>query len=193
MPRVKLFNENDVLEKAMNLFWKKGYYATSVQDLVNHLGINRASLYDTFGGKKDLFDKVFLLYRESNSAGLERFLNTQDDIKVGFRKLFIKAIEESKSDIHNKGCFVVNTTIEFIPNDSEMVQVLEDNKAKFEKIFYDYLLLGVQKKQISKSKNLKVIASLFYTFSAGLKITTKVNFNKNHFFESVDELLTVLD
>jgi TetR/AcrR family transcriptional repressor of nem operon len=124
MPRVKLFNENDVLEKAMNLFWKKGYDATSIQDLVNHLGINRASLYDTFEGKKELFAKVFLLYRETNSNGLKQFLSSQDDIKLGFSKLFIQVIEQSKSDIHNKECFVVNTTIEFIPNDFEMIQVL---------------------------------------------------------------------
>ena len=50
------FNEDEVLIKAMELFWNKGYHATSIQDLVSNLGINRASLYDTFGGKKELFD-----------------------------------------------------------------------------------------------------------------------------------------
>jgi TetR/AcrR family transcriptional repressor of nem operon len=58
MPRVKLFDENEVLNKAMNLFWKQGYSATSIQDLVSHLGINRASLYDTYGDKEKL-SKVF--------------------------------------------------------------------------------------------------------------------------------------
>ncbi|WP_460601774.1 helix-turn-helix domain-containing protein, partial [Flexivirga lutea] len=47
MPRVKSFDEKEVLAKAMCLFWKQGYSATSVQDLVSQLGINRASLYDT--------------------------------------------------------------------------------------------------------------------------------------------------
>ena len=51
MPRVKLFDENEILKKSMELFWKKGYSATSVQDMVNHLGINRGSMYDTFGDK----------------------------------------------------------------------------------------------------------------------------------------------
>ena len=54
MPRVKQFNEDEVLNKAMELFWKKGYNATSMQDIVDYLGINRASLYSTFGGKKNL-------------------------------------------------------------------------------------------------------------------------------------------
>ncbi|MEM6816141.1 MAG: helix-turn-helix domain-containing protein, partial [Bacteroidota bacterium] len=44
MPRVKLFDEYEVLDKAVNLFWRKGYYATSIQDLVDYLGVNRASL-----------------------------------------------------------------------------------------------------------------------------------------------------
>ena len=44
MPRTKQFNEEEVLNKAMELFWEKGFHATSIQDLVSHLGINRASL-----------------------------------------------------------------------------------------------------------------------------------------------------
>ncbi len=49
MPRVKLFNDQEVLTKAMNLFWKQGYSATSIKNLTSHLGMDRASLYDTFG------------------------------------------------------------------------------------------------------------------------------------------------
>jgi len=193
MPRVKLFDKNEVLTRAMDLFWTKGYYATSIQDLVNHLGINRASIYDTFGSKKELFDRVFQIYRETNAKQLKQFLDSQEDIKTGFKKLFIQAIDQSRTDNNRKGCFVVNTTIEFIPNDSEMIEVLQNNKTKFEKIFHDYLLSGVSKKQISKKKNLKVIASLLYTFYNGLRVVTKVNFNKKQFSESFEELLTVLD
>ncbi|WP_244210855.1 TetR/AcrR family transcriptional regulator [Tenacibaculum singaporense] len=58
MPRVKSFNEEEVLTKAMCLFWKQGYSATFFQDLVYHLGINRASLYDTFGDKKELSNSI---------------------------------------------------------------------------------------------------------------------------------------
>ena len=77
MPRTKAFDEQEVLEKAMELFWKKGYYATSIQDLVNHLGINRASLYDTFGGKKKLFLHTFSHYRTVNTQGVKDFLEGQ--------------------------------------------------------------------------------------------------------------------
>ena len=55
MARTKCFNRDEALEKAMQAFWAKGYEATSVQDLVDCMGINRGSLYDTFGDKHQLF------------------------------------------------------------------------------------------------------------------------------------------
>ena len=87
MPRVKLFDEKEVLTKAMDLFWKQGYAATSIQDLVAYLGINRASMYDTFGGKEALFSMAFEQYIEKVHTKLYNFFATQPNIKVGFRTL----------------------------------------------------------------------------------------------------------
>ncbi|MDF1696713.1 MAG: helix-turn-helix domain containing protein [Saprospiraceae bacterium] len=94
MPRVKLFDKDEVLEKAMHLFWERGYHATSIQDLVNHLGINRASLYDTFGGKQALFDSAFKHYRMTNTKAIKKFLHAEQDVKKGMRKLFLLALEQ---------------------------------------------------------------------------------------------------
>lgn len=55
MGRSREFDENVVLQKAMELFWKQGYEKTSLNDLVEHMGIHRRSLYDTFGDKHTLF------------------------------------------------------------------------------------------------------------------------------------------
>ncbi len=64
MPRVKEFDPDQALDRAMELFWRKGYEATSVQDLVEHMGINRFSLYDTFGSKHELFMAALDRYSE---------------------------------------------------------------------------------------------------------------------------------
>ena len=58
MGRTKQFDHRTALDQAMELFWARGYHATSIQDLVDHLGVNRQSLYDTFGGKDELFKAV---------------------------------------------------------------------------------------------------------------------------------------
>ena len=193
MPRVKLFDEKEVLEKAMNLFWKKGYYATSIQDLVNYLGINRASLYDTYGGKKKLFEKAFSHYRTINTNTMKNFLDSQDDVRTGLKNLFEMAIQESISDKEHKGCFVVNSTIEFIPNEKDFALLISENKKEFEKIFYNYLSLGVKRNQISASKDLRSIATLLFTYFNGLRVVTKIDFDVSVFSKSVDSLLSVLD
>ena len=62
MTRSKEFVESEVLLKAMHLFWEKGYEKSSLQDLVQHMGVHRRSMYDTFGDKHSLFMKTLELY-----------------------------------------------------------------------------------------------------------------------------------
>lgn len=193
MPRVKLFDENAVLDKAMHLFWKQGYSATSIQDLVTHLGINRASIYDTFGDKKKLFLKAFENYRKTNSDGIIRFFENQNNVKDGFRQLFEMAIDESVRDKDRKGCFVVNTTTELIPGDEIIFSILEKNRKTFETIFLNYLKAGEIKGQFKKGKNLAAIATLLFTIYNGLKVVSKVNSNKKELINSVNQVLLLLD
>lgn len=192
MPRVKLFNENEVLTKAMNLFWKQGYSATSVQDLVSHLGINRASLYDTFGDKEQLFKKSFALYRKLNIEGLIQFFESRPNVKDGFSELFDIAIRESILDKEAKGCFVVNTTTELIPNDESLIKVIEQNKRDFENIFYEYLKKGKDKGQLKTSQDLKSLASLFFMLYTGIKVVSKISPQKQELKSSIDLALTLL-
>lgn len=193
MPRVKLFDENEVLAKAMNLFWKKGYAATSVQDLINHLGINRASLYDTFGDKEQLFKKSFELYRKNNIEGLKQFFDSQKNVRKGFERLFENAIEEAVNDQDRKGCFVVNTTTELVPNDDSIEVILENNKSDFENMFFEYLQKGKEAGQIKTDKDLKSIAALFYTLYNGLRVVSKVQPNAKNLTDTINIALSVLD
>jgi TetR/AcrR family transcriptional regulator, transcriptional repressor for nem operon len=192
MPKVKLFNEDEVLEKAMELFWKKGYHATSIQDLVTHLGLSRSSIYDTYGGKKELFNKSFLLYRTSNYNGLKVFFESQPTVVEGFKKMFTLAIQESQTDSDNKGCFVVNTTTELIPGDDDLVRVLDKNKADFEAFFYTALLSGEQSGEIPKGKDLKAIASLLFILYGGIRVVAKLTPNTKNLMASVEPVLSLL-
>jgi TetR/AcrR family transcriptional repressor of nem operon len=66
MARYKNFDKQETLEKAMDIFWQKGYHATSVQDLIDGLCINRASMYDTYGDKHQLFLDTLIEYKSRN-------------------------------------------------------------------------------------------------------------------------------
>ncbi|MFI0431202.1 TetR/AcrR family transcriptional regulator [Mariniflexile sp. HMF6888] len=192
MPRVKTFDENEVLIKAMNLFWKQGYSATSVQDLVSHLGINRASLYDTFGDKEQLFKKSFALYRKSSIEGLIQFFKTRPNVKNGFSELFDIAIQEAILDKEAKGCFVVNTTTELIPNDESLIQVVEDNKRDIENLFYEYLKNGKDNGQLKTNQDLRSLSSLLFMLYNGIKVVSKINPQKKKLKGSIDLALSLL-
>ncbi len=193
MPRVKKFNEEETLNKAMCLFWRNGFHATSMQDLVNYLGINRASIYDTYGGKKELFERAFTHYRTSNRKQLQAFLESQENVKEGFRKLFEREISEATCDADRKGCFVVNVTTELVPNDEEMLKVIQENKTFMTNTFEDFLRKGVNSGEIAAAKNIQNIASLLHTFLNGLKIVSKTDSNEEELLTSVDTVLTLLD
>lgn len=193
MPRVKQFDKDEILEKAMTLFWKQGYTATSIQDLVTHLGVNRASIYDTFGDKETLFLKAFKHYRKSNAEGVIQFFESRTNVKEGFRQLFERTIEDSVNDRDNKGCFVVNTTTELIPGDETILNIIEENRQRFEAIFLDYLKSGEEKGQFQKGKDLPAMATLLFTLYNGLKVVSKVNSNKKELTNSIDQVLSLLD
>ena len=193
MPRNKLFDQQEVLTKAMNLFWKQGYSATSIQDLVTHLGINRASIYDTFGDKEKLFLKAFENYRKANTEGIIQFFDNQNNVKEGFRQLFEMAIEDSVNDQEKKGCFVVNTTTELIPGDEKILKIIAENRKTFEAIFLNYLKSGEVKCQFKKGKDLPAIATLLFTLYNGLKVVSKVNSNKKELSNSIYQVLSLLD
>jgi TetR/AcrR family transcriptional repressor of nem operon len=192
MPRVKKFDENEVLLKAMSLFWKQGYSATSVQDLVEHLGINRASLYDTFGDKEQLFQKSFEQYRRINIDSLSKFLAKHSNVKMGFRGLFEKAMDEALHDSERKGCFVVNTTTELIPGDENIEDILDRNKRDITGIFIDYLQKGKESGQIKGDKDINALAGLFYTVYNGLRVVSKVRPNKEELLATINLTMSLL-
>ena len=192
MPRVKLFDEKEVLTRAMNLFWKQGYSATSVQDLVSYLGINRASLYDTFGDKEKLFKKSFELYRKQSIDKICELFQNQSNVKEGFSVLFNNAVNESLLDKDRKGCFAVNNTTELVPNNESCLEILSSNRRNFENIFYEYLKMGQKKGQLVESKDLKSLASFLFVIYNGILVVSKIQTNKKELTDSVNLALSLL-
>ena len=177
----------------MHLFWKNGYAATSIQDLVNHLGINRASIYDTYGDKERLFFLAFQHYRKTNTEFLASFLAKEENVKQGFRKLFEMAIQAAITDDDKKGCFVVNTTTELIPGDHMACTVLKTNQETLETLFHNYLKEGASPGQFQPDKDLKAIAKLLYLLYNGLQVVSKVKQNKQELMASLDLAVDLLD
>ena len=106
MPRVKLFDEEEALKKAMELFWEKGYANTSLCDLTDHLGIGKGSFYATFGSKEALFAASLDLYKKASRDKISALLSSEPDIKIGLRKFLEFNLEELLKHPEGKGCFI---------------------------------------------------------------------------------------
>lgn len=193
MPRVKQFDEELVLKKAVSLFWQKGFNATSVQDLVDHLGINRASLYDTFGDKNQLFDKAFQSYRAQTLHNLTQFFAAQQSIKKGFESLLTRAVDDLLKDPTSKGCFVVNITTELATHDPKVHAILVENKLAIEQLFLDFLNKGVESGEISPDKPLAALANLLFVLYNGLNVVGKIQQNREQMIGAIQSALSILD
>ena len=161
--------------------------------MVSHLGINRASLYDTFGGKEELFNKAFAQYRSGSRNWLKSLFENANGVKAGFRKLFGEAIKESVEDPYRKGCFVVNTTTELIPGDATLLEILGENKSQLIALFSEYIQKGIKDAELSSTLDVEGTASMLFTFYNGLRVVAKVDPNPVKLQKMVDTALSVLD
>lgn len=193
MPRSKQFDKEKVLERAMHLFWEKGYHATSMQDLIDALEINRASLYDTFGSKKELFDLALSHYQDQNAKIIAGFLYYQTNVRQGIYLLFERMIEDALNNNSPRGCFTTNTSTELAAVDEKANKLVGGDKIAIEEIFTNYLQYGVNQSQISPYKDLKIISSYLYALQSGIKVVSKVQPNKEQLLKIVSTGLSVLD
>ncbi|MCB1144805.1 MAG: TetR/AcrR family transcriptional regulator [Leptospiraceae bacterium] len=193
MPRVKEFDSEQILEDAMKLFWKNGFHATSMDDLVNHLGINRSSLYNSFGGKKNIFLNGLKLYQDQNLQHLKSILESEASPKKGFKKLFESAIHSLSKDSDQKGCFLVNSSTELLPGDTEIKEFLIENKRKIEEIFTNYLKEGMKKKEIHKIKHPEELATFLFTLYNGIGVVSKLEITPDQSNFMIDKLLKIFE
>ncbi len=193
MARTKEFNKAEILEKAKQLFWKQGFHATSIQNLVDHLGINRASIYDTFGGKNELYEAAFLAYREENLTFMQQRLSKFDSVKKALKSLFREIIKIAIDDKDRKGCFVINCTTEYLPKHESILVELVSNKGAFQEIISKSLQEGKSKGEIDSKLNIKDTSAYLFSLLSGLQISAKVKSNKTELFKSIDMGMKVLD
>ena len=122
MVRTREFNPEEALDKAMNLFWERGYQHTSMEDLVQHTGVSRYGLYGTFGNKDDIYRKALMRYTEMMKDEMQRHLRQPNAGRKELEASFKFIGEFISSDAGQRGCMACNTANELAPHDPEMAE-----------------------------------------------------------------------
>jgi TetR/AcrR family transcriptional repressor of nem operon len=194
MARTKNFDTQIVLEKALKLFWEKGYHATSIEDLVQNLGINRASLYDTFGDKHQLFLQVLEKYRQDYAEMVIKIIAEDRPIREKLDNLLSGLIEANleKTSL-NKGCMMVNTTTELALQDPIIAEIVLENRQKVEEAFSIAFEIAQDKGEISNKHNSKALASFYFSIFNGLQVNVLIQLDKMAMENVKKVALSVLD
>ncbi|MFM9279489.1 TetR/AcrR family transcriptional regulator [Paenibacillus jiagnxiensis] len=172
MGRTKEFDHEQVLHKAMLVFWEKGYEATSIPDLVKAMGISRSSMYETFVDKETLYVQAFKHYKRVWEKK-RTLLRQATSVKEGVRQYFEMHIAGAYDEAYPKGCLVTNTIVSADSPHQEFHQLTRESLNELERIFYELLKKGQQSGEIGPDKDIKVLASLLLHLNHGINVMAR--------------------
>src|SRR5262245_918608 len=175
MPKQVLFNEQGSLQKAMELFWLKGYNGTSMDDLTKATGLSRSSIYNSFGDKYSLFIQCLDYYKaylfDKLTPALENLKSPVKKIETVFRH----SIDGLLNDKERKGCLIVNTTAELANLEEGISLFVKDYEAELTGLFQNWIKEGQESGEISKLFSSLALSRYVFNSYSGLKITAQTN------------------
>jgi TetR/AcrR family transcriptional regulator, transcriptional repressor for nem operon len=192
MPRPKAFNETEVLEKAMYLFWKKGYHHTTMQDLVDSMGINRASMYDTYGDKHQLYLACLNLYKNISTKIINNAIASEKSPIAQIRSLLNALATEAITDIENKCCFFANAALEMLPHDIQVNKIIIGNTKDINKLIEALIINAQQKGLINTNKSSTELAFFIQSNMYGIRVIAKNNPKPEQLYNLVDQVMEAL-
>ncbi len=192
MARPKEFDRNRALDKAMRIFWRQGYEATSIQNLVDGMGINRQSIYDTFGDKQALFVEALSYYEQLEGAQILQALEQPGSVKAAIRQVFQLVLDKVPEE-RELGCLMVNSTLELVGLDTKLAAVVTDNLKNSEGLFYRTLVRAQEQGELATDRDLTALARFLASSLRGLRVSSKAVKDLKALQDIVDVTLSVLD
>lgn len=192
MARPQEFNSFEALHQAMDVFWRKGFEATSLTDLLEATGLSKSSLYATFGGKRDLFVTAFDAYREERAQEMRQILE-QSPAREAIERFFRKIVTDAGNGDSSRGCMSINQAVEMAPHDLEIrARVLQDF-ALIEEVLTRTIEQGQAEGSIQSATTARNLARLLVLAFPGLQVMVRASSDKARLDDTLNLLLSLLD
>ncbi|MBU1138960.1 MAG: TetR/AcrR family transcriptional regulator [Proteobacteria bacterium] len=193
MARNKQFNDGEVLDIVLNLFWKKGYGATSIQDIEKATGLKRTSLYNAFGNKRSLFMKVLSTYSDNIKEMLIKTISESADCRAMTKDWLNKVIDFQFNDITPGGCLVIFSVLENEQHDQEVKKLAQSlfwqEKELIEQDFYR----GIKEGELPPDFACQRMAGVITATASGLVILALAGFPEAMLRDQVETFLAMMD
>ena len=193
MARTKEFDTDAVVGKAIDVFWSKGFEATSIQDLVDAMGINRGSIYDTFGDKAGLFEAAIQRYQID--APSQRLLdkaqtgNPREEIEIFFNALLARNDYPDRQ----RGCLITNSITELSARDKKMAAHFKAGVKRLEDAFFSLVRRGQETGDIAPWRDPRALARSLLASAQGLIVISKVDPGQDTLADIAATALSLLD
>jgi len=192
MARPREFDEEKALDAAMQLFWEKGYEATSLSDLTSRMGIQRPSIYSAFKDKKGLYEAALRKYTSSHAAYVRANLQNDSSVKEAFRAFFENRVAKEYEKSPNWGCFCINSMVELAPHDEKFEILTREHQMYLSVIFQETIERGLRSGELDSGINAKGLAQTLVISLIGLTVFMKSRPERVFVDNSVKEILTLL-
>lgn len=174
MARPREFDPDTALDRAMQVFWAKGYEATSLDDLCAATGLSRSSLYAAFGDKHDLLLQSLDLYSDRAAARYTAILAVPP-LHAALRRILDDVIGQIVAGPGQRGCFIGNCAAELARGDRDTMTRVRRTMARNEGIFRDALAAAQKRGELPAPADPTALARFITSGFQGLRLVGKVN------------------
>lgn len=193
MGRPRQFDEQDAIDRATDLFWRRGYSATSVRDLGDELKLTPSSLYRTFTDKHTLFLRALDNYRATESAEAEQRLGADGrPIRHVLRDWMLWLVTCPNDGEPGRGCFVVNTATELGTTDNEVRQRTEAAFEVTRQALRSLLIEGRDRGELPADLHLDDAVELLFTTVLGLRVRERAGHEPARLTTAIDAVIRAL-
>jgi TetR/AcrR family transcriptional regulator, transcriptional repressor for nem operon len=175
MARPREFDFDDALERAMQVFWAKGYEATSLDDLCEATGLGRSSLYAAFGDKDGLYSQAIDRYENAAVGRIGAALASSESVRGGIAAFVRRIIDDIVAGPGRRGCFVGNCAAELVRGDRAGAARVRRSLDRIESTFRDALSRARDTGEIPKHADVEALARFITAGIQGLRLVGKAN------------------
>lgn len=189
--RPREFDRDTVLDRAVEVFWARGYNRTSVSDLTESMGIQRGSLYAAFGDKHQLFLEALDRYEERFYREIVDLLEERP-ARDGIREVFLKVLSDCACEGERKGCFITNTAVALAEDEPDTAARVRANLLRVEEVFEKAIRRAQDAGQISKRHGSRALARFLANGFQGLRVLSKCCVDVGVLHDAVEVTLSLL-
>ncbi|EWM66207.1 MULTISPECIES: TetR/AcrR family transcriptional regulator [Micromonospora] len=190
--RPRAFDEQTVLDRAAEVFWRHGYEGASLSSLTSAMGINRPSLYATFGSKEELFRRAFARYHETNLANARAALE-QPTAYAAVESFLRASADALTADDHPAGCLSIQGGLSCSPENTRISEMLAAGRAATETALEERLSRAAKEGDLPEGVDSRALARFVMALSEGHAVHAAAGASREDLQASVDVALRVLN